>query len=867
MANYDASIRVKTDVDAGNLEEVVKAFENVEKSADDATDSVEELNKEISNADADAYNKQGKALEKVNAELDKNIEKKKETNIWSKEEETRIDAIIAKMKEKQELEQGTASANDPKTASFDWGKSAEESSKINAEVEKIASSMQNASKEVSDTNEHMNLLRVDVEEYANALKALEKEGKYFGDSDYDRVYVAWKNAANAVKEYEENLNQMTTKGMAEKAEKDAAAQEKAAKAAAEKERVEARIAAEAEKNLQIANAKLQKQIEEEAEAKRLASIKESSTISDKRIVDILEEEVALKKRLKELEAAGVTAGYQEHDAITGRLSAIKEEVNAYSNGFKKASNSGKKFFDTVAKGSKKSSGLLGTISSRLKGIALSLLVFNWISKGFNAMVSSMKEGFKNLAQYSSDYNNSMSALKSESAQLKNSLAAAFEPVANVIFPYVTQLVTWLNTAADSFARFMAAMSGKSTYTKAKKQMVDYAKSLDSAKSSASGALAAFDSLNVLSKDDGGSTTKAGGETTGADAFETADVGNDMQALVDSLQPFKDMLDTWKQGLDFEPLTASLDNLKTACEPFVGYLRDGMKWFLENILLPFGTWTINSALPTFFNLLSSALGAVSSVIDAIRPSMDYLWNNVLAPIASFTGELAIWALNTLSQAFQDFSAMVNEKGEKINKILMFFAHAFEIVWMVVKPIIQVLQAALKQHFNYIIRTVGRIIDVLSGIIDFITGVFTGDWEKAWSGLTEIFKGIFNNIIDLFERVINTIVGGLNMISIDVPDWVPGIGGRHFGIDIEELKIPRLATGGITNRPTTALIGEAGREAVLPLENNTEWMDDLADRIGSRNITIRFTGSLAELGRVLKPVIDAEGSRIGTNLRTD
>lgn len=107
----------------------------------------------------------------------------------------------------------------------------------------------------------------------------------------------------------------------------------------------------------------------------------------------------------------------------------------------------------------------------------------------------------------------------------------------------------------------------------------------------------------------------------------------------------------------------------------------------------------------------------------------------------------------------------------------------------------------------------------------------------------------------------------MISIDVPDWVPGIGGRHFGIDMEEMKIPRLATGGITNRPTTALIGEAGREAVLPLENNTEWMDDLADRIGSRNITIRFTGSLAELGRVLKPVIDAEGSRIGTNLRTD
>lgn len=868
MANYDASIRVKTDVDAGDLEEVVKAFENVEKSADDATDSVEELNKEISNADADAYNKQGKALEKVNAELDKNIEKKKETNIWSKEEETRIDAIIAKMKEKQELEQGTASANDPKTASFDWGKSAEESSKINAEVEKIASSMQNASKEVSDTSEHMNLLRVDVEEYANALKALEKEGKYFGDSDYDRVYVAWKNASNAVKEYEANLNQMTTKGMAEKAEKDAAAQEKAAKAAAEKERVEARIAAEAERNLQIANAKLQKQIEEEAEAKRLASIKESSTISDKRIVDILEEEVALKKRLKELEAAGVTAGYQEHDAITGRLSAIKEEVNAYSNGFKKASNSGKKFFDTVAKGSKKSSGLLGTISSRLKGIALSLLVFNWISKGFNAMVSSMKEGFKNLAQYSSDYNNSMSALKSESAQLKNSLAAAFEPVANVIIPYITQLVTWLNTAADSFARFMAAMSGKSTYTKAKKQMVDYAKSLDSAKSSASGALAAFDSLNVLSKDDSGSTTKAGGETTGADAFETADVGSDMQALVDSLQPFKDMLDTWKQGLDFEPLIASFNNLTAACAPFSGYVYDGLMWFMQNILLPLASWTIQDAAPAFLNTLAKGMEFLGKTIDTVRPSFDYIWSNVLQPIAQFTGETFIWALDTIGQTFSDLSDLMTEKGDKINNILTGVGRVAEFLWTVIlRPTLQFIRGRVSSLAKYIVRVAGDLIDILSGITDFISGVFTGDWEKAWNGLVDIFKGVVNWIIDLFEGAVNSIIDGINSISIDIPDWVPKFGGSHFGPNLERLDIPRLATGGITNRPTTALIGEAGREAVLPLENNTEWMDDLADRIGSRNITIRFTGSLAELGRVLKPVIDAEGSRIGTNLRTD
>lgn len=98
--------------------------------------------------------------------------------------------------------------------------------------------------------------------------------------------------------------------------------------------------------------------------------------------------------------------------------------------------------------------------SRLKGIALSLLVFNWITKGFNLMVSSMREGFKNLAQYSDEYNRSMSNLMNSSNQLKNNLAAAFEPIANSILPNIARLIDYLNSAAESFSRFMAVLSGK-----------------------------------------------------------------------------------------------------------------------------------------------------------------------------------------------------------------------------------------------------------------------------------------------------------------------------------------------------------------------------------------------------------------------
>lgn len=597
------------------------------------------------------------------------------------------------------------------------------------------------------------------------------------------------------------------------------------------------------------------------EQKRLASIKENAVISDQRIVDLLEEEVALKKRLKELEAAGVTAGYQEHDAITGRLSDIKEEVNAYSGGFKKASDSGKKFFDTVAKGSKKSSGLLGTIGSRLKGIALSLLIFNWITKAFNAMVSSMKEGFKNLAQYSSDYNAAMSALKSQSAQLKNGLAAAFEPIATTIIPYITQLVAWLNTATDTFARFLAALQGKQTYTKAKKQVIDYAKSLNTAKQAAQGALAAFDSINVLSKKDTGG---AGGETTGAGAFEEAEVGTGMQGIIDKLTPFRDLLNQWIQETDFSPLIDSFNNLATACAPFSGYVYDGLLWFMQNILLPLASWTIQDAAPAFLNMLAKGMEFLGKTIETVRPSFDYIWSNVLKPIAEFTGETFIWALDTIGQTFSDLSDLMTEKGDKINEILTAVGKGMELLWNVIyKPILQLMRGGISTLLRYIVRIVGDMIDVFSGIVEFVSGVFTGDWKKAWNGLVDIFKGAVNWIIDIFEGVVNTIIDGINSISIDIPDWVPKIGGSHFGPNLARLEIPRLATGGITSGPTTAIIGEAGREAVLPLENNTEWMDTFADKLSDRPVNIRFTGNLAELARLLKPVLDAENSRIGRN----
>ena len=115
--------------------------------------------------------------------------------------------------------------------------------------------------------------------------------------------------------------------------------------------------------------------------------------------------------------------------------------------------------------------------------------------------------------------------------------------------------------------------------------------------------------------------------------------------------------------------------------------------------------------------------------------------------------------------------------------------------------------------------------------------------------------------------NALINGFNSIGFDMPDWLGG-GSWHPSIpNIPRANIPRLANGGITVGRTYAEIGEAGREAVLPLENNTGWMDDLADKLVSRmpeynaptEVVLVMDGK--EVARAQVPYLHAEEVRLG------
>lgn len=116
------------------------------------------------------------------------------------------------------------------------------------------------------------------------------------------------------------------------------------------------------------------------------------------------------------------------------------------------------------------------------------------------------------------------------------------------------------------------------------------------------------------------------------------------------------------------------------------------------------------------------------------------------------------------------------------------------------------------------------------------IFTREWwRKKFDCIKQGMKDALNGVIGIVERTINNIVSKLNSFSIKIPNWVPTYGGSSLGFNIPYAHLPRLAKGGIVNNPgrgQAVIAGEAGAEAILPLQNNTEWMDMLVDKVADR-----------------------------------
>lgn len=400
-----------------------------------------------------------------------------------------------------------------------------------------------------------------------------------------------------------------------------------------------------------------------------------------------------------------------------------------------------------------------------------------------------------------------------------------------------------------------------------------------------------------------------------------------------------------QKINLDNLKSSLDRLKEAMKPITSKLFEALEWVYKEIFVPFAAWAIGSAVPAFLDVLSGALAVLNSVLDALKPLGMWLWDNFLQPIAAWTGGAIVAVLGWLAEKLTAIGDWIASNQTLVQDIVIILGGVAGAILAVKGAIIAVktafkIASAVSSVFTTglnlqllpmtaIVVAIGAIIGIIivcirhwdeikavaiacwnkikeawnkagdwfhknvtepvgnffSGLWDGIKGAFT----KAFDFIKKAFKGYVNgwitmveSFINFFIKGINVLVRGINKLSFNVPDWVPGIGGNKLGFNIPQVpqvQIPRLAQGAVIppNQQFAAILGDQkhGRNLEAPeglirqivREETGNVYNDVLRAINNSNLSRKavIAGDVImdgqKVGRLVAKPVFREGNRAG------
>lgn len=367
------------------------------------------------------------------------------------------------------------------------------------------------------------------------------------------------------------------------------------------------------------------------------------------------------------------------------------------------------------------------------------------------------------------------------------------------------------------------------------------------------------------------------------------------------------LDAWNNGIDLGNFLGMLGGLVALAGGLaiafgsvaagialviggLAMLAVGIKDVIEN------GFTLENTLTIIAGLLAAGIG-ISILTGSWIPLLIAAIAAVLVALVSFTGngEELINGLKNVIEGFGKFFKGVFTGDMKLA------AEGAKQIWEGLKQTWNAIVNSIKTAWSAFItwlqsqnpyiaaifQTIGKYVSdtytalkqFLTGIIDFVVGVFTGDWEKAWNGLAELFKGIWNGMIATIEGAINFIIDGINLlisalnsIHFSIPDWVPVIGGKSFSINIpmvSKVELPRLASGAVIppNNEFLAVLGDqkSGTNIETPLSTMVQaFKQAMSESGGGRSITVVLEMDRREFGRAVYQANNEESQRVGVRL---
>lgn len=507
------------------------------------------------------------------------------------------------------------------------------------------------------------------------------------------------------------------------------------------------------------------------------------------------------------------------DVSKRRLAELNAKQKPIKKEFDRMKNSADKAFKTASSGAEKSAGLFGTFASRLKGIALSLLIFNWITKAFNAMVAGMQKGFSNLAKYSAPLANSFQSLKNSLATLGNAFAAAFAPIVQMVIPYLNALINGIARAITYVAQFIAILGGKSTFIRAKKIQDSYNDSLNgtaAAAKKAAGALAKFDDLDVLQKqDDSGG---GGGGTQPKDMFEEVPVDSKLidwlDGIKEKLSPILEYLEKMRDAFAdgffkalgdptdrLETIRKGLEQIKTAMidiwtDPDVLGAADRWVMSLVEMLGSFAGMiaSVGLSLAAFFiggfgqylendtDKIKQWLIQMFDIGTEINQLLENLFVGIAKVFEALASENGIRMATAMFGSF--FSAMggMSELAAKIGRDLLevivqpftdnagILEHAFEGLFGSTATYLEGLKQTFDDCFAYINRTYDKYVkpfvdSFANGISSIITN-FMNAWDQyiqpTIDRIAEKMSSLMNDHFVPLVAVVSSVVGHITSL---------------------------------------------------------------------------------------------------------
>lgn len=375
--------------------------------------------------------------------------------------------------------------------------------------------------------------------------------------------------------------------------------------------------------------------------------------------------------------------------------------------------------------------------------------------------------------------NQIRILKAQFEMLTRSIGNVFIPILNKILPYLIAVTKILREMVSTIADLVGFEMPEVDYSGVDTMATgaeETSEALDNATESAKelkSYMMGFDELNVINPNEGSSSS--GDESVGAFDIELPEydfLGSATNSRIDGIisklkevmTPIEELIDMtveWVKALDLEPIAQSFDSFVERLFDAYGELGDLFSWVYTEVLLPISKWVIENGLPAAFDVLAKAIDIVRAVLTPLIEGIKEL-KPILEPIVSWIGDVVVAVLEGLGDIFSKVGDVFEEKGASVKDIVIGLGEAISAIWEFLTPLIDEIIPLIKNSLSIVGDMIVGIIEGFvkgcKGFLDFVTGVFTGDWQRAWDGVVNMFSGTWDMIVSIFTGAWELMKGG-------------------------------------------------------------------------------------------------------------